>query len=155
MFFYAFYRRNLWLLRGIFLFIMGLGGYYMFWTYFAQKTAVSILFVMGLIAAIIITLQQMNLESLRGNVLSMLRESTNMNIEIDGKISWKFSLHPEIELNSVRIPNAEWAKEKDLFYAKKIDVRMDLFSLFKKRPAIRNIKVRDAKINLEKKIVEM
>lgn len=126
MFLYAFYKRHLWLLRGIFL------------------------AVMGLIAAIIITLQQMNLESLRGNVLSMLRESTNMNIEIDGKISWKFSLHPEIELNSIRIPNAEWAKEKDLFYAKKIDVRMDLFSLFKKRPAIRNIKVRDAKINLEK-----
>lgn len=126
MYFYAFYRRHLWLLRGISLTIM------------------------GLIVAIIITLQQMNLESLRGNILPMLRESTNMNVEIDGEISWKFSLRPEIELNSVRIPNAEWAKEKNLFYAKKIDVRMDLFSLFKKRPVIRNIKVYDAKINLEK-----
>ncbi len=126
MFFYAFYRRHLWLLRGIFLSLM------------------------GLFVAIIITLQQMNLESLRGNILQMLRESTNMNIEIDGKISWKFSLRPEIELNSVRIPNAEWAKEKNLFYAKKIGVRMDLFSLFKKRPVIRNITVYNAKINLEK-----
>ena len=126
MFFYAFYRRHLWLLRGLFLTFM------------------------GLIVAFIITLQQMNLESLRGNILPMLRDATNMNIEIDGNITWKFSLRPEIELNSVRIPNAEWAKEKNLFYAKKIGVRMDLFSLFKKRPVIRNIKVYDAKINLEK-----
>ena len=126
MFFYAFYRRHLWLLRGLFLTFM------------------------GLIVAFIITLQQMNLESLRGNILPMLRDATNMNVEIDGNITWKFSLRPEIELNSVRIPNAEWAKEKNLFYAKKIGVRMDLFSLFKKRPVIRNIKVYDAKINLEK-----
>lgn len=126
MFFYAFYRRHLWLLRGTFLFFM------------------------GLFAAIIITLQQMNLESMRGNILPVLREATNMDVEIDGKINWKFSLRPEIELNSIRIPNATWAKEKNLFEAKKIDVRLDLFSLFKKRPVIRNIKVYDAKINIEK-----
>lgn len=126
MFFYVFYRRHLWLLRGIFLFFI------------------------GFIVALIIALNQMNLESMRDSILSALRDSTNMPIEIDGEMTWRFSLRPEIQLNSVRIPNAEWAKQKNLFTAQTIDVRLDLFSLFKARPVIRYIKIHDAKINLER-----
>ena len=105
---------------------------------------------MGLIVAIGIALSQINLETLRGNILTVLRDATNMPIEIDGDISWRFSLRPEIELNNVRVPNADWAKDKNLFVADKIDVRLDLFSLFRKKPAIRYIKIVDAQINLEK-----
>lgn len=126
MFWYIFYKRHLALLRGI------------------------AFFFMGLIVAIIIALNQVSLESLRGNILDMLRETTNMPIEIDGKISWRFSLRPEIELNDVRVPNADWAKNKNLFVAKKIDVRLDLLSLFKPHPVVRNIKVYDVEISLEK-----
>ena len=106
MFWYTFYKRHIWLLRMI------------------------VLFFMGLIVAFIIALYQVNLESLRGNILSVLRDETNMPIEVDGKMSWKFSLRPEIELNDVRVPNAEWAKNKNMFTAKKIYVRLDLLSLF-------------------------
>lgn len=126
MFIYVFYKRYLWLLRAIFL------------------------SVMGLLVAFGIALHQVNLESLRGNILSVLRDSTNMPVEIDGKISWKFSLRPQIELNKVRIPNADWAKQKNLFFAEKIDVRLDLFSLFSSKPALRYIRVYNAKIMLEK-----
>ncbi len=126
MFLYAFYRRYLWLLRII------------------------AVFFMGLIVAIGVALCQLDLESLRGNILSALREGTNMPVEIDGKISWRFSLRPEIELNDVRVPNAEWAKNKNLFTAKKIDVRLDLLSLFKSHPVIRRVKVYDAKVFIEK-----
>jgi len=126
MFLYAFYRRHLWLLRTI------------------------AVFFMGLIVAIGIALYQLDLESLRGNILSALRDGTNMPVEIDGKISWRFSLRPEIELNDVRVPNAEWAKNKNLFMAKKIDVRLDLLSLFRSHPVIRRIKIYDAKIFVEK-----
>jgi len=126
MFLYTFYRKYLWLLRII------------------------ALFFMGLIVAIGIALSQVDLESLRGNILSVLRDSTNMPVEIDGKISWHFSLRPEIELNGVRIPNADWAKNKNMFTAQKIGVRLDLLSLFKSHPVIRRIKVYDAKIVIEK-----
>ena len=126
MFLYFFYKRYLWLLRAIFLGLMGLG------------------------VAFGIALHQVNLESLRGNILSVLRDATNMPVEIDGKISWKFSLRPQIELNNVRIPNADWAKQKNLFSANKIDVRLDLISLFSSKPALRYIRVHDAKIALEK-----
>ena len=126
MFWYIFYKRHLALLRGI------------------------AFFFMGLIVAFIIALNQVNLESLRGSILGMLRETTNMPIEIDGKISWRFSLQPEIELNGVRIPNADWAKNKNLFVAEKIDVRLDLLSLLKPHPVVRHIKVYNAEIALEK-----
>lgn len=126
MFWYAFYKKYLWLLRII------------------------AVFFMGLVAAVIIALHNMNLETLRGNILSMLRDATNMPIEIDGGMSWKFSMRPHIELNDIRIPNADWAKQKNLFVAKKIDVRLDLLSLLKSKPVIRYITVRDAKIFLEK-----
>lgn len=125
-FLYTFYKRHLWTLRVI------------------------ALCLMGIVVAFFVALSQVNLESLRGNILSVLRDATNMPVEIDGKISWNFSLRPQIELNDVRIPNAKWAKNKDLFYAKKIDVRMDLFSLFSSHPVIRDIKLRDAKIVVEK-----
>ena len=126
MFLYVFYKRYLWLLRAIFL------------------------SVMGLLVAFGIALHQVNLESLRGNILSVLRDSTNMPVEIDGKISWKFSLRPQIELNNVRIPNAGWAKQKNLFSAERIDVRLDLFSLFSSKPVLRYVRVHNAKIMLEK-----
>ena len=108
------------------------------------------LFFMGLIAAFIIALHQINLETLRGNILSVLRDVTNLPIEIDGNMSWKFSLRPQIEFNNVRVPNADWAKNKNLFSADKISVRLDLISLFRSKPAIRYIRVYDAKINVEK-----
>lgn len=126
MFWYTFYRRHIWVLRTIFLFFM------------------------GLIVAFIVALHQIDLENLRGNILGVLRDTTNLPIEIDGNISWHFSLRPEIELNDLRVPNADWAKNKNLFSASKVDVRMDLFSLFKSKPVIRYIKIYDAKINLEK-----
>lgn len=107
-------------------------------------------FFMGLVVAFIVALHQVNLESLRGNILSALRDATNMPIEIDGKMAWNFSLRPQIELNDVRIPNASWAKNKDMFFAKKINVRMDLFSLFSSHPVIRNITIYGANINIEK-----
>lgn len=126
MFLYTFYKRHILLLRFI------------------------ALFFIGLVVAFVVALKQVNLESLRGNILSVLRETTNMPIEIDGQIAWNFSLRPQIELNNVRIPNAEWAKNKDMFFAKKINVRMDLFSLFSSHPVIRSITVYDAKVIIEK-----
>lgn len=126
MWIYGFYRRYVWLLRVI------------------------ALFFMGMVVAIGIALYKMDLESLRNNIVAGLRDATNLPIEIDGDISWKFSLRPNIELNNVRIPNADWAKNKNLFMAAKINVRLDLISLFKSRPVIRYIKFVDAQINLEK-----
>ena len=100
--------------------------------------------------AVFVALSQVNLETLRGNILSVLRSSTGLPVEIDGAVSWKFSLRPKIELHDVRVKNAEWAKSEYGFDAKKIDVTLNLVSLLRNHPTIQNVSINDAKIALEK-----
>ena len=107
------------------------------------------LFVMGLLVALAVALSQVDLESLRGSVLGILRDATGLPVEIDGAVSWKFTLRPRIELNQVRVPNAEWAKHKYAFSAEKIDVRLNLLSLFHDRPTIQNVRIHDATVCIE------
>lgn len=108
------------------------------------------LFIGGMAVAIFIALNNVNLETLRGSILNIMRDATGLPVEIDGAVSWKFSLRPQIELGDVRVPNATWAREKYGFDAKKIDVTLNLVSLLRNRPTIQNIKVHDAKVALEK-----
>lgn len=108
------------------------------------------LFLMGLGVAIVVTLSQVDLESLRGNVVSVLRETTGLPIEINGAVAWKFSLRPQVELNDVRIKNSDWAKHKDAFTAQKIDVTLNLVSLFRNRPTIQKVVIYDATTCIEK-----
>ena len=117
---------------------------------FLAIARIVMLFCMGLIVAFIIALSQIDLEKMRGSILSILQNATGLPVEIDGAVSWKLSLRPRIELNKVRVPNAEWAKHKDAFAAEKIDVTLDLISLFQARPTIQNVKIYDATICLEK-----
>ena len=116
---------------------------------FLKIMRVLVLFVMGLVVAVVIALSQINLETLRGSVLSVLQDATGLPVEIDGTVSWKLSLRPQIELNQVRVPNADWANHDDAFSAEKIDVTLDLFSLFQDRPTIQSIKIYDASICIE------
>jgi hypothetical protein len=107
------------------------------------------MFVIGLVVAVFVALSQTDLETLRGDLLGILRDSTGCAVEIDGAVSWKFSLRPKVELNDVRIPNAEWAKHKNGFTAKKVDLTLDLISLFRDKPTIQDVKIHELGINLE------
>lgn len=106
-------------------------------------------FVMGMVVAVIITLSQLNLETLRGDLITILRQATGMPIEIDGALNWRFSLRPWVELNDVRVPNAPWAHNPNGFVARKISVRLNLLSLLHDKPTIQNVRVYDAAIFLE------
>ncbi len=108
------------------------------------------LIVVGLLVALGVALSRVNLEVLRGNLIAILRDATGMPIEIAGDVSWKFSLHPQVKLNQVRVANPEWAHEKYLFSADEIDVRINLISLLRDRPTIQNVKVYNANLNIEK-----
>lgn len=100
---------------------------------FFKIMRVLVLFIMGLVVAVVVAISQINLEALRGDVLAILRSATGLPIEIDGAVSWNLSLRPEIELNQVRVPNASWAKNKDALVAERVDVTLDLISLFQDR----------------------
>ena len=79
------------------------------------------LFFGGMVVAVFVALSQVNLETLRGNILGILQGATGLPVEIDGAVSWKFSLRPQIELNNVRVKNADWATNKYAFDADRID----------------------------------
>ena len=110
------------------------------------------LFIGVMAVAVSVALSSVNLETLRSNILGVMRDATGCDIEIDGAISWVFSLRPKIELNNVRIKNAEWAKNKYGFDAKKIDVTLNLVSLLRNHPTIQNISISDAKVSLERDV---
>ena len=109
------------------------------------------LFVIGLVVAVAVTLSRIDLESIRKSVLSVMTDTVGAPVLLDGAVSWRFSLRPHIELNEVKVANPEWAKSKYAFTAKKVDVRLNLISLFRDRPTIQNIRVYDATINIEQK----
>ncbi len=117
--------------------------------WFFTITRIVSVFIMGLIVAVLVALSQVNLDTLRGNVQSMLSAAVGLPVQIDGAVSWKFSLRPRIELNQVRVKNAEWASHEYAFSAEKIDVTLDLISLMQDRPTIKNVKVFDAFVALE------
>lgn len=108
------------------------------------------LFIMGLVIAFIIALSQVNLDTLKGDVLFALKEAFGVPIEINGSFSWKLSLRPKIEINKVSVKNADWASHEYAFSADKIDVTLNLISLFRDRPTIQSIKIYDAELCIEK-----
>ncbi len=110
------------------------------------------LFVMGLAVAFVVALSQIDLDSWREEICSVLRDSTGLPVEINGPITWKFSLRPQLELNDIVVKNAEWAKHKDAFAAEKIDVTLNLVSLFRDRPTIQKVVVYDAELCVEKNV---
>lgn len=118
--------------------------------WFFTITRIVSIFFMGLVVAFIIALSQVNLETLRGDVLGILRGATGMDIEIQGAVSWKFSLRPQIQLQQVRVRNADWAQHEYAFSAETVDVTLDLLSLMRDRPTIVNVKINDASVCIEK-----
>ncbi len=116
---------------------------------FSTITRIFAVFLMGMVVAVVITLSQLNLETLRDNLIGVLRDATGLPVEIDGAVAWRFSLRPRVQLNDVRVPNAAWAHNPNGFVARKIDVRLNLISLLHNRPTIQNVKIYDATIFLE------
>ncbi|MDR1337687.1 MAG: AsmA family protein [Rickettsiales bacterium] len=116
---------------------------------FFKIARICAMFFTGLVVAVFIALSQVNLETLRGNLLDALRDATGLPVEIDGGISWKFSVRPKIEINGVRVPNADWARHRNGFTAKKVDVTLNLISLLRDKPTIQNARIHDVGIFLE------
>lgn len=107
------------------------------------------LIVVGLVVALVVALSQVNLETLRNSVVSVLQESTGLPVRVDGDVAWRLSLQPRIELNKVYIENPKWAKNKYAYLADRVDVRINLISLFRDRPTIQNVKMFDVDLNVE------
>ena len=108
------------------------------------------LFVMVLVIAVIIAISKMDMNSLRENILSVLRNATGMPVEISGDVSWKLSLRPRVTMRDISVPNpVKTSNHKNLFQAKSIVVGLDLL-LFTNRPTIQRVRINDADVFLDK-----
>ena len=110
---------------------------------------ISGLLFVGAAVSVYIALSQVNLETMRGDIVSVLSDATGLPVEISGDISWRFSLQPRIVLNDVRVANADWAENKDGVAIERIYARLNLFSLFGSRPTIESLRLSGININLE------
>jgi hypothetical protein len=109
------------------------------------------LFIMVLAIALVVAISKMDMNTLRGNILSVLRNATGMPVEISGDVSWKLSLRPRVTMRDVSIPNpVQTSKNRDMFRAKSVEVGLDLLSLFTSRPTIQRVYVNDAVVFLDK-----
>ena len=109
------------------------------------------LFVMVMAIALVVAISKMDMDTLRGNILGVLRNATGMPVEISGDVSWKLSLRPRVTMRDVSIPNpVQTSKHKDMFRANSIEVGLDLLSLFTSRPTIQRVYVNDAEVFLDK-----
>ncbi|HOY47206.1 MAG TPA: AsmA family protein [Alphaproteobacteria bacterium] len=117
---------------------------------FYKFARIAAMFFIGLIVAVFIALSQVDFETLRGNLVNVLRDATGLPIQINGNVAWKFSLRPKVELNDVYVPLKPNADKENSFSAKKIDVTLNLFSLLRNKPTIQNIKIYDAVLSVKK-----
>ena len=67
------------------------------------------------VVAIVVALSKIDINSLRGNILDVLRNSTGLPVEISGDVSWKLSLRPRVTIHQITVPNYEGAKHKNMF----------------------------------------
>jgi len=109
-----------------------------------------VLFFGGLIVSVFIALSQVNLETLRTDIVDALQSATGMPVQITGKVAWKFSLRPRVMLTDVSIPNASWAKNKNGVKIDTLTARLNLVSLFSDRPVIQDLTLTNVNVFLEK-----
>lgn len=96
--------------------------------------------------AVVVALSKIDTNSLRENILGILRSSTGMPVEIAGDVSWKLSLRPHVVINKITVPNAPGEKHKNLFEADTLEVRLNLLSLFRNRPTIQHVRIKNGKL---------
>jgi hypothetical protein len=87
------------------------------------------MFFIGVVVSLCIAVSQIDLETLRGEIDSALESATGMPVEVRGKIRWKFSLTPSVELGDVVIKSQDWAKNPDGIKIKSVGARLNLLSL--------------------------
>lgn len=108
------------------------------------------IFFGGLVVSLVIALSKVDLETLRKDIASGLQAASGLPVEITGPVSWKFSLRPRATLRDVRVRNAAWAAGENGVEIDEMVVTLDLFSMLKKSPVIQELRLVNARVNLER-----
>lgn len=116
---------------------------------FFRIARICAMFFIGLAVSMAIALSQVDLETLRGQVVSTLNRATGMPVEVRGNIKWKFSLTPTIALSDVVVQSKDWAKNKEGVQIDTVEVKINLLSIFSSSATIRNLVLINPMVYLE------
>lgn len=107
------------------------------------------MFFAGLAVAAIVALSQLDVNTLKSELVQTLESMVGLHIEINGKISRKLSLRPQIIIKDVRIKNAPWARHKYAVQIPEMRVQINLISLLRDSPTIQSVKMIRPVVNIE------
>ena len=106
---------------------------------FFRIARICAMFFIGLAVSLVIALSQVDLETMRGQVVSVLNRATGMPVEVRGNIKWKFSLTPRVSLSDVVILSKDWAKNKEGVRIEAVEAKINLLSFIRGTTSIRNL----------------
>jgi hypothetical protein len=105
----------------------------------------------GTVALIVVALTWLwtaDLGVFKPQVERFITEQTGRRLSIDGDLHVDLARHSSVIAEHVRFQNADWADQADMITVGRIEVRLDLWSLFKGPIVIELIDVDDASISL-------
>ena len=119
-----------------------------------RRTALIVLAAAGglcvlLLIAIAIAVATVDLRTLVDPVLARVKAATGRELVIAGPIDLALSLEPRIVINDVALGNPSWSETKDMIRARRIDARVALLPLLRRRFEVVELTVSDPQIALE------
>lgn len=106
--------------------------------------------ILAFFVALIVTIATIDLNKFKEDITKILQISTNLPLEIKGRIYWKFSFYPKIELTNIYIK-----KDNDVFFkSDKLEIKLNPLYLVLNKPTINNVKFYDAVIFFKDKKIK-
>ncbi|MDR1826304.1 MAG: AsmA family protein, partial [Rickettsiales bacterium] len=112
-------------------------------------TRIIFVFFMGALVAVAVAVHQLDVNSLKPNIVRALENSTGLPVEIAGDMSWKLSLRPIIKIKDIRVKGKSWAKHKYAVSIPEMLVQINLVSLLRNSPTIQSVKLVRPTVNIE------
>jgi uncharacterized protein involved in outer membrane biogenesis len=119
-----------------------------------RRTALLLLAAAGglcllVLIAVAIAVATVDLRTLVDPVLAQLRSATGREIALGGPIDLELSLEPRIVLNDVSFGNPAWATGKDMARARRVEARVALLPLLRRRFEVVELALTEPQLVLE------
>ena len=108
---------------------------------------------LGLVLVIVAGISYLFLVDLgrfKSQIESAASEATGRDVEINGKLSIDLASHSVVIAEDIRISNASWAEQPDMLSVERLEVRLDLRSVFSRTVVVESIDVAGMTIDLIK-----
>jgi uncharacterized protein involved in outer membrane biogenesis len=110
---------------------------------------IGVLVLVLLIGGAVVWLFTADLTALRGPLERLVMNVTGREFAIDGAFSLELGEDIDLEAESVRLGNPEWADEPDMLQAGRVKLRLDLWSLFDELIVLELIELEQVRVFLE------